>query len=256
MKFLTTDLKEIPWVQHGFFTRLGGVSSGVYTSLNCGLKTSDKLTNVRANRARVAEAMGLPPEHLMIVKQVHSAKVVRVETPWSFGNAPEGDAMVTAEKGIGLGILTADCVPVLLASKKERIIGGVHAGWKGALGGILEATVEAMEKIGAAPEAIQAALGPCIGAHSYEVRDDFRTPFLEQDKSNERFFKEAPKRGHLLFNLPGYLTEKLRALGVASVYDTRQDTLMNETSFFSHRRAFLKSEKDFGSQLSVISIKP
>ena len=256
MKFLTTELENIPWVKHGFFTRLGGVSSGVYTSLNCGLKTDDKLTNIRANRARVAEAMEIHPEHLMIAKQAHTTQVVRVETPWSFENAPEGDAMVTASTGIGLGILTADCVPILLASKKERIIGGAHAGWKGALGGILETTVDAMKKMGVTPETIQVALGPCIGAHSYEVRDDFKIPFLEQDRSNEQFFKKAPRQGHLLFNLPGYITEKFHALGVTSVHDICQDTLMNETSFFSNRRAFLKSEKGFGSQLSVIVIKP
>ncbi|MCK4945840.1 MAG: peptidoglycan editing factor PgeF [Alphaproteobacteria bacterium] len=255
MKFLTSDLEDISWVQHGFFTRLGGVSSGVYTSLNCGLKTADKLTNILANRSRVSEVMGILPEHLMIAKQVHGAQVVHVEKPWKFGNAPEGDAMVTAEKGIGLGIITADCVPVLLASKKDRIIGAAHVGWKGAFGDTLESTVEAMKKIGAAPETIHVALGPCIGAHSYEVRDDFKIQFLEQDRSNERFFKEAPRQGHLLFNLPGYVAEKLYALGVTSVHDICQDTLMNETSFFSHRRAFLKSEKDFGSQLSVIVIK-
>ena len=255
MKFLTTELQNIPWIQHGFFTRLGGVSSGVYTSLNCGLKKDDKQENIHTNRTRVAEAMELLPEHLMIAKQVHSTKVIHVEAPWSFGNAPEGDAMVTAKKGIGLGVLTADCVPILLASEKERVIGCAHVGWKGALEGILESTIGAMKKIGAAPETIQTVLGPCIGAHSYEVRDDFKASFLTQDGSSEQFFKEAPRQGHLLFDLPGYVIKKLNALGVMSVYDTKQDTLMNETSFFSNRRAFLRSEKDFGSQISVISIK-
>lgn len=254
MKLLTTDLEEMPWVSHGFFTRLGGVSTGLYASLNCGIK-DDRPTHVRANRAKVAATLDLAPEHLVTGRQVHGAKVLHVTKPWSFESAPEADALVTAERGIGLGILTADCAPVLFAVKKDRVIGAAHAGWKGALGGILESTVGVMQKLGARLENIEAAIGPCIGPNSYEVKDDFRLPFLEQDQLNALFFKASPKPGHLLFNLPGYVTARLNLLGIKTVYDTRQDTLTNSAAFFSNRRAFLKSEKGFGLQISVIAIK-
>lgn len=255
IKFLTTDLGEIAWLSHGFFTRLGGVSSGLYTSLNCGMRADDTPDNVRANRAHAASALDISPERLLIAKQVHGIKAVTVTKPWNNDSPPEADAIVTAERGIGLGILTADCVPVLFADEKARIIGAAHAGWRGALGGILESTVAAMEKLGAKAGNIQAAIGPCIAAHSYEVRDDFRPPFLERDKGSAQFFKVSPKPGHLLFNLPGYAAGRLKTLGIKVIYDVHQDTLTNETAFFSNRRAFLRSEKDFGLQLSIISIK-
>jgi YfiH family protein len=255
MKRLTTDLAEMKWLEHGFFTRQGGVSTGLYTSLNCGLKTDDKQTNVRANRERAAATLGLSFEQLVIAKQVHGNKTVTVTKPWHIDNAPEADALVTAEKGIGLGILTADCAPVLFAAKKERIIGAAHAGWKGAIGGILESTVDAMIKLGAKTESIEAAIGPCIGPNSYEVKDDFKAPFLEQDKTNEKFFKSSPRPGHLIFSLPGYVTHRLHLLGIKTIHDTKQDTLTNETTFFSNRRAFLRSEKGFGLQASVIVVR-
>ncbi len=255
MKFLTTDLEELPWVQHGFFTRQGGVSTGLYTSLNCGLRMDDKQTSVRENRARAAASLGLPPERLVTARQVHGNTVVHVTKPWNIDNAPEADGLVTAERGLGLGILTADCVPVLLMSKKERIIGAAHAGWKGAVGGVVESTVAAMIKLGAKAEHIEAALGPCIGPNSYEVKDDFKTPFLAQDKTNEKFFKPSPRPGHLLFNLPGYVTARLHQAGVKTIYDTKQDTLTGESTYFSNRRAFLRSEKGFGLQISVIAIR-
>jgi YfiH family protein len=254
MKYLTTDLEKMAWLRHGFFTRRGGVSSGIYTALNCGLKTADKPANIRANRERVMTALEMPPENLMIAKQVHGNKVVVVTKPWSPENAPEADAMVTAEKDIALGILTADCAPVLFAAKKERIIGAAHAGWRGAVGGVLEATVAAMAQLGAKPEHIEAAIGPCIGPNSYEVKEDFRAPFLAQDKANAQFFRPSPKPGHLLFDLPGYVAARLHGLGVRAVYDTRQDTLTQESVFFSNRRAFLRSEKGFGLQVSVIGV--
>jgi YfiH family protein len=255
MKVLTTDLEDISWLQHGFFTRMGGVSGGIYQSLNCGLKTDDKPANVHANRAKAAGALDLSPEQLVIAKQVHGIKTVQVKKPWSHEHAPEADAIVTAERGIGLGILTADCAPVLFAAKKERIIGAAHAGWRGAVGGILESTVEEMKKMGAKAENIEAAIGPCIGPNSYEVKNDFRDPFLAQDSSNEVFFKPSPRPGHLLFDLPGYVAGRLHLLGIKKVYDVRQDTLTGGSTFFSNRRAFLKSEKGFGLQLSVIAIK-
>jgi YfiH family protein len=253
MKYLTTNLEKIPWARHGFFTRLGGVSEGLYNSLNCGLKTADGETNVRENRARVAAALEFPSEQLVIAKQVHGIKVATVTKPWAFGASPEADGMVTATPGIALGILTADCAPVLFAAKKERIIGACHAGWRGAVDGVLEETVAAMVKLGADVKNIHAALGPCIGPQSYEVSDDFPTPFLAQDKSNAQFFRVATRPGHQIFNLPGYVTHRLNLTGVKTIHDTRQDTLTAEI-FFSNRRAFLKSEKGFGLQISVIGM--
>jgi len=255
MNYLTTNLEKIPWARHGFFTRLGGVSEGLYNSLNCGLKTDDTRDNIRENRARVAAALEFPAEQLVIAKQVHGIKVVTVTKPWGFAEGPEGDAMVTATPGIALGILTADCAPVLFAAKKERIIGACHAGWRGAVGGVLEETVAAMVKLGADVKNIQAALGPCIGPQSYEVSDDFPVPFLAQDASNARFFRnEATRPGHQIFNLPGYVTHRLNLAGVKTIHDTRQDTLTAEI-FFSNRRAFLKGEKGFGLQISVIGME-
>ena len=255
MNFLKTDLECIPWLDHGFFTRSGGVSGGIYTSLNCGVKTGDEPEHTKTNRAKVAETLALPPGHLVIARQTHGARAVQVKTPWSIDNAPEADALVTAERGIGLGVLTADCAPVLLVAKKERIIGAAHAGWRGALGGIMESTVEAMKKLGARVENIEAAIGPCIGPDSYEVRDDFKTTFLARNQANKKFFQPSPRPGRLLFNLPGYVSSRLLSLGVKVIYDVKQDTLTNGTEFFSNRRSFLKSEKGFGLQLSVIAIK-
>ncbi len=254
MKHLTTDLAAIPWVQHGFFTREGGVSSGLYTSLNCGFKKDDKRNNVRTNRALAAAALDIAPDRLVVARQTHSTKVVTVRKPWVPKNAPESDGMVTAERGMGLGVLTADCVPVMFASKKDKIVGICHAGWKGALGGVPEQVVAAMKRRGAPPEDIAVAIGPCIGADSYEVSGAFLLPFQEQDADNARFFKQSPKSGHHIFNLPGYVVHRLKRVGIETIYETRQDTLTGE-AFFSNRRAYLNGEKGFGLQISIISIK-
>ena len=255
MNYLITDLEKVPFIRHGFFTRHGGVSAGLFGSLNCGLKNDEENVNVRENRARVAAALDLPPEKLVIAKQVHGNVTLTVTKPWGFAEGAEADAMVTAKAGIALGVLTADCAPVLFVDKKARVIGAAHAGWKGAVGGILESTIEAMKKLGAEPKNILAAIGPCIGAASYEVKDDFTAPFLAQDAENQTFFRESPKAGHLIFNLPGYVAHRVGLQGVKTIYDTRQDTLAQESVFFSNRRAFLKSEKSFGLQISVISME-
>lgn len=255
MKYLTTDLEKVPFIRHGFFTRHGGVSSGLFGSLNCGLKDAAENVNVKENRARVAATFDLPPGQLVIAKQVHGNKTLTVTKPWGFAEGAEADAMVTALPGIALGVLTADCAPVLFVDKKARVIGAAHAGWRGAVGGILESTVDAMKKLGAEPKNIFAAIGPCIGAASYEVSADFSAPFLAQDAANQQFFRESPKPGHLVFNLPGYVAHRLQLQGLKAVYDTRQDTCTQESVFFSNRRAFLRSETGFGLQISVISME-
>lgn len=255
MRFLTTDLEKIKYLRHGFFTRIGGASGGVFSGMNCAFSSGDDPDIIAMNRAKVAEALDVVPENLLTLKQVHSARVVTVSQNWTHETAPQADALVTNRKGLALGILTADCAPVLLADSKNKIIGAAHAGWKGALGGVLESTIAAMEKLGAVRGNIAAAIGPCIGPQSYEVSAGFKAPFIEQSADNEAFFCLAEKEGHLFFDLPAYTAQRLRLAGVSMVYDTRQDTLPNEAAFFSYRRTCLRGEKDYGRQLSAIVIR-
>ncbi|MBI1214827.1 MAG: peptidoglycan editing factor PgeF [Alphaproteobacteria bacterium] len=256
MKFLTTGLDDIKWVSHGFFTRLGGASEGLYDSLNCALSSGDAPERVRANRAKVAEVLDLDPENIITLKQVHSANVITVDKPWdSRAKTPEADALVTDRPGLGIAVLTADCAPVLFASKKDKIVGAAHAGWKGALHGVLEATVAQMSVLGAKPSDIVAAIGPCIGPQSYEVSEGFDAPFIEQDAENAKFFKPAENPGHLVFDLPGYAASRLEALGIETVLDTKRDTLTGEDVFFSYRRSTKRKEPDYGRQISVIALK-
>jgi YfiH family protein len=251
MKYLTTDLEKLKFLKHGFFTRIGGMSAGVYQGLNCAYSSGDDQDSITANRAKVAETLGVEVDQLITVKQVHGAKVITVTEPFK-NKPPEADGIVTATRGLAIGVLTADCAPVLFADKKARIIGAAHAGWKGAVGGIIEATVEAMIALGAKRENIQAAIGPCIGPLSYEVSADFKKTFLEQDTANERFFKQAAKEGHFIFNLPGYAVHRLKKAGIETVYDTQQDTLPNEDAYYSYRRSCQRQETDYGRQMSAI----
>jgi len=255
MKFLTTGLESVSCVRHGFFTRQGGVSAGLYASLNCGFREGDKTENVVENRSRAASALGLAGENLVVARQVHGTDVAVVKKPWKRADAPEADALATAVPGVGLGVLTADCAPVLFADEKNKVIAAAHAGWRGALAGVLEATVETMRGLGSNPKDIAVAIGPCIAFNSYEVKDDFAGPFMKQDKGNKKFFKPASRKGHLLFDLPGYCAARLSASGIKTVHDVRQDTLTSGNIFFSNRRAFLKSEKGFGVQISIIALK-
>lgn len=257
MDFLTAPLlKEIPWISHGFFTRKGGVSQGIFSSLNAGYGSGDLIENVAENRRRISIATGVHPDNLLAAKQVHGDKTLFVVAPWTPENAPEADAMATTEKGLALGILTADCVPILLASSKEKIIGAAHAGWRGALGGIIPSVLSAMEKRGATPEDLYAVIGPCIGPASYEVQDDLRDEFLKKNAENTGFFHETGRAGRFLFNLPAFIAAELHAGGVHKIHDLQQDTFLNAESFFSNRRAFKAGEKNFGRLMSVIAIKP
>jgi YfiH family protein len=231
--------------RHGFFTRNGGVSTGYYESLNCSF-SSDDSANVRANRALVAEAMGT--EILLGLKQVHGTKVITVTEPWTDG--PQADAMVTATPGLALGIITADCVPVLLAA--DGVIGAIHAGWRGALAGILEETVAAMHALGALADNIKAVIGPCIHQDSYEVRADLRDPILAATPEAELFFSPG-RPDHWHFNLPGYCSARLYALGITTEI-LPHDTFAEEPEFFSHRRRTLRAEPATGHQISVITL--
>jgi len=247
------NLQELPNIRHGFFTRQGGVSGGLFASLDCGFSGRDA-AQVNENRRRVAVHLGAKPENLLSCYQIHSPDVVTVTAVWTPDNRPEADAMVTKEKGIALGILTADCAPVLFVDPKAGVIGATHAGWRGALTGVIENTVAAMEKLGAARGAIQAAIGPCIHWNSYEVGPEFPAPFIAENPDHKRFFRPAFKSDRYMFNLPGYVEAKLRALGLASVAPSPADTLPDEARFFSYRRACLKGENRTGSLISAIML--
>ena len=244
--FLTAALPA----HHGFFTRLGGVSTGPYASLNCSLSGADDRALVLQNRALVAEAMGVVPTRLLGLRQVHGDVVITVTEPWEVGHGPDADAMVTALPGIALGIITADCTPVLFASMDGKIIGAAHAGWKGALGGVLEATATAMRQLGA--ETIQAVIGPCIHQSSYEVAADLRDAVLARDPADAVFFADGAP-GRWQFDLPGYCAARLTAIGVATKL-LPHDTCVEEHTFFSHRRRTLRREPAIGHQISVIRL--
>lgn len=251
--FVTSQtFKNMP-LNHGFFGRKGGVSNGVYDSLNIGLTTGDAVDAIMENRARVAAALGVAPHNFSVPMQTHSAICHVLETPCAAGaNAPEGDALVTDRSGIGLGIMTGDCAPVLFAT--DKVIGAAHAGWGGALKGVLENTITAMETLGAARGQIRAAIGPCIGAKSYEVSVGFEKPFLEEDATSERFFMSAAKPYKLMFDLGGYCAFRLARAGITRVDITGHDTLAMEDTYFSHRRTTLGGGTKRGLQVSAITL--
>ena len=239
---------------HGFLGRTGGVSTGVAASLNVGLGAGDADAAVRENRRRAAAAIA-PGARLVGLYQVHSAHCVTVAEPWDDGSRPEADALGPDRPGLLLGVVTADCAPVLFADPVARVIGAAHAGWKGALGGVTDATVAAMVALGARPERIAAAIGPCIAQPSYEVDEAFRARFLDADPVHAACF--APGRpGHWQFDLPGYLVRRLAAAGVGTVEPLGHDTYSQEARYFSFRRSTHRTEAAYGRQISVISLPP
>jgi len=248
-----SNLSALPSIRHGFFTRKGGVSDGGFDSLNCSFAAGDDVAKVIANRTLVAQHMGLLPKNLVTLKQVHGEEVVNVENVWDFEDAPEADAMVTKESGLALGILTADCVPVLFADPQMGVIGAAHAGWRSAFAGVLENTVEAMQRLGAERAFIQAAIGPCIWQDSYEVDQEFMDRFLEADFQNNRFFCEGETEGHFLFELPAYVRDRLNKMELGGVSLSPADTFADEDRFFSFRRSTLRGEAQSGRQISVIA---
>ncbi len=247
-------LGAIPHIRHGFGTRLGGVSEGVFASLNCGWKSGDDVRNVGENRRRIAAALGVAAENLLTCYQVHSPIALSVTSGWTPATRPEADAMVTDRPGLALGILTADCVPLLLADPVARVIGAAHAGWRGAQAGIVGNTVAAMRGLGARPDNIVAALGPCIAQDSYEVSSDFPPGFLAQDADNARFFRSAPRTDHYLFDLPGYVMEMLRQAGVVHIAPALADTYADAARFYSFRRNTHQAVTQMGSLLAAITL--
>jgi hypothetical protein len=247
-------LRDCRRVRHAFFTRQGGVSEGLYASLNCGYGSGDDRAKVKENRRRALAMLALPEEALATAYQVHSPEVIEVTEPWPLDARPKVDAMVTTRPGVALGIGTADCAPVLLADPEAGVIGAAHAGWRGAVNGVLEATVRRMSELGADLRRIRAAIGPCIAQASYEVGPEFPQPFLQQDPENRRFFISSKRAGHLMFDLPGYVVSRLQRIGLAAVGHTGHDTCAEANLFFSYRRTTLAGEKDYGRGLSVIAL--
>lgn len=251
-----STLNEVLRIRHGFFTREGGVSEGPYASLNCGLNSGDDPERIIVNRSRALAQLDLEPRALVTVNQQHTNTVAIIDDSWTPDRPPPvADAMVTNRTGLALGIITADCAPVLLADPRTNIIGAAHAGWRGALGGVIDNTVAAMVKMGAKASRIAAAVGPCIAHRSYEVGPEFPAPFLAEDPDNHFFFAPANREGHFYFDLPGYIARRLAKLSVIDVARTPCDTYREEGRFFSYRRSTQRGEKEYGRALSVIVLE-
>lgn len=251
---LTHSSLSHPLIRHGFFGRQGGVSVGLYGTLNCGFGSDDATEAVAENRARVATRLSVAADRLLTVHQIHSPDVVIVETPWDRTAAPQADAMVTKRPGVALGVLAADCAPVLLADAAAGVIGAAHAGWRGAFGGVVDATVAAMTSLGADPARIVAVIGPCIGRDSYEVGEDFRQRFLDVDPADDAYFHRPVPGAKPHFDLSGYLLGRTRKLGLASVERLAADTLAAPDLWFSYRRETLAGGRDYGRQVSCIAL--
>jgi YfiH family protein len=248
------SLSAIPGIRHAFFTRAGGVSDGVYASLNGGVGSNDTASNVAENRARLAAALGVAPDRLLTAYQIHSPQVVVAESPWTQNERPRADALVTRMPALAIGISTADCGPVLLADAQARVIGAAHAGWRGALTGVIEATVAAMEELGAARGRMVAVAGPMIRQPNYEVGADLIDRFLAAEADNARFFIPATRAGHALFDLAGFVVDRLRRAGVSQIEDLGHCTYADAAQFYSYRRATHRADPDYGRHVNAIAL--
>jgi hypothetical protein len=243
-----------PDIRHAFFTREGGVSGGIYASLNGGIGSRDAPENVRENRARMAASLGVAPTHLVSCYQIHSPDVIVATEPWTRENAPRADAIVTRTSGLAIGVSTADCGPILFADAESRVIGAAHAGWKGALTGVLEETIAAMENLGAARARIRAAIGPLIRQPNYEVGNEFVERFTAAEAANKRFFAAATRPGHAMFDLPGYIKSRLERAEIQGVEDLGLCTYADAARFFSYRRTTHRGEADYGRHVNAIAL--
>ena len=250
---ITHPLLERAGLRHGFFTREGGVSTGLYEGLNTGVGSNDDPAAVAENRRRIAEHMGGTPDDLAACYQIHSAVARVAEAGWK-GERPEGDATLTATPGVICAVLTADCAPILLADPQAGIVGAAHAGWKGALDGIVQSTVTAMQTLGADPRRMVAVVGPCIARDSYEVGADFQDRFDQQAPGSARFFAPGAAADKRLFDLPAFVLWRLEQAGVGDAVWTGDDTRTEAARFYSNRRAYLNGEADFGRLMSAISL--
>jgi len=247
-------LSELAGVRHGFFTRSGGVSHGVYATLNGGTGSNDAPDNVAENRARMAMALGVTPDRFLTAYQIHSPDVVVVEEPWTHDRRPRADAIVTRLPRLAIGVSTADCGPLLFADAEAHVIGAAHAGWRGALAGVIEAAIAAMEKLGAQRSRIATALGPTIRQPNYEVGSEFVERFLAADADNKRFFKPSTSSGHAMFDLGGYIAERLQRAGITNFEDLGLCTYAEPERFFSYRRTTKLGEPDYGRHINAIAL--
>jgi YfiH family protein len=255
MKLGSPLLSAIPGLRHAFFSRDGGVSGGIYAGLNGGLGSNDDPADVAENRRRMAEQMGVPPSHFLGVHQIHSPDAVIATGPWESASRPRGDAIVTRAKGLAISVTAADCGPILFVDPNARVVGAAHAGWKGALTGIVESTVAAMEKLGAERAGIVAAIGPLIRQHSYEVGNEFVERFLDADAENALFFIPSTRAGHAMFDLAGFIRGRLEKAGVLMIDDIGVDTYSDER-YFSYRRSVHRNEPDYGRHVHAIVLEP
>jgi polyphenol oxidase len=247
------SLAALGGIRHAFFTRDGGVSDGLYASLNGGQGSNDRPDHVSENRARMAAALGVVPERFITAYQIHSPDVVIAEEPWTRATRPQADAIVTRVPRLAIGVSTADCGPVLFADPAARVIGAAHAGWKGALTGVIEATIAAMERLGAERARIAAAIGPTIRQPRYEVGPEFLARFRAADADNERFFAPSPRAGHAMFDLAGYIAARLDRAGLDRIEDVGHCTYA-DPRFFSYRRATHRAEPDYGRHINAIAL--
>jgi YfiH family protein len=247
-------LSAVPGLRHQFFSREGGVSDGIYAGLNGGIGSKDDPAHVAENRRRMATAMGVASDHLLTAYQVHSPDVVVAEAPWDAASRPRVDGIVTRIEGLAIGATAADCGPVLFADPTARVIGAAHAGWKGALTGVLESTIAAMEKLGAARDNMVAAIGPLIRQPSYEVGQEFVERFIETDAKNGRFFVPASRSGHSMFDLGGFIRMRLERAGIPMIDDLGIDTYADER-FYSYRRSVHRNEPDYGRHVHAIVLE-
>ena len=253
MKVEATSL-ALTGIRHGFFTRAGGVSSGLYASLNGGVGSRDDAGKVLENRVRMAAALGVEPRRLLTAYQTHSPNVVVAEAPWTTENRPQADAIVTRMRALAIGVTTADCGPVLFAEPRAGVIGAAHAGWRGALTGVIEATIAAMERLGAAQRQIRAAIGPMIRQGNYEVGPDLVERFRADDPASSRFFGPAKRDGHAMFDLAGYIAARLKRAGITEVEDVGLCTYADPEQFFSYRRTTHRAEADYGRHVNAIAL--
>ena len=254
MTYGSSLLSAIPGLRHAFFTREGGVSGGIYEGLNGGLGSNDDAAHVAENRRRMAEQMGVAPDRFLSVHQIHSPDAVVATGPWQ-GDKPRADALVTRTEGLAIGVTAADCGPILFVDPTARVIGAAHAGWKGALTGIIESTVDAMEKLGADRSGTVAAIGPLIRQHSYEVGGEFLERFLDADAGNAAYFIASERAGHSMFDLAGYIRMRLENAGVLMIDDIGVDTYSDQR-FYSYRRSVHRKEPDYGRHVHAIALEP
>ena len=248
------SLSTLARIRHAFFTRSGGVSQGVYDSLNGGVGSNDAPAKVTENRARMAAALGVKPDHLLTAYQIHSPDVVVADQPWTQEKRPHADAIVTRTPRLAIGVSTADCGPLLLADAEAGVIGAAHSGWRGALTGVIEAAIAAMETLGAERSRIVAALGPTIRQPNYEVGPEFVARFLAADADNTRFFAASERAGHAMFDLAGYIADRVQRAGIVNFEDLGLCTYAEPERFFSYRRTTKQGEPDYGRHINAIAL--